>query len=81
MKTKSVAKKSVMLMEFDWLLFIVTIGLALFGIVMIYSATRSLGTNVNVIVQSGALVIGCALMLVSCFFDYEQLKNSKRKGE
>ncbi len=69
------AKKSVMLMEFDWLLFIVTIGLALFGIVMIYSATRSLGTNVNVIVQSGALVIGCALMLVSCFFDYEQLKN------
>lgn len=75
MKTKSVAKKSVMLMEFDWLLFTVTIGLAIFGIVMIYSATRSLGTNVNVIVQSGALVIGCALMLVTCFFDYEQLKS------
>lgn len=75
LKTKSVAKKSVMLMEFDWLLFTVTIGLALFGIVMIYSATRSLGTNVNVIVQSGALVIGCALMLVTCFFDYEQLKS------
>ena len=62
-------------MEFDWLLFTVTIGLAIFGIVMIYSATRSLGTNVNVIVQSGALVIGCALMLVTCFFDYEQLKS------
>ena len=75
LKTKSVAKKSVMLMEFDWLLFTVTIGLAIFGIVMIYSATRSLGTNVNVIVQSGALVIGCALMLVTCFFDYEQLKS------
>ena len=62
-------------MEFDWLLFTVTICLAVFGIVMIYSATRSLGTNVNVLVQSGALVIGCALMMVTCFFDYEQLKN------
>ena len=75
MKIKSVAKKSVMLMEFDWLLFIVTILLSVFGIVMIYSATRSLQTNLNVIVQSGALVLGCAMMLVTCFFDYEQLKN------
>ena len=75
MKIKSVSKKSVILMEFDWLLFILTVGLAIFGIVMIYSATRTLHTNTNVIVQSGAMVIGCALMLATCFFDYEQLQN------
>ncbi|MCH5209532.1 MAG: rod shape-determining protein RodA [Oscillospiraceae bacterium] len=75
MKIKSVAKKSVMLMEFDWFLFIITILLSVFGIVMIYSATRSLQTNLNVFVQSGALILGCAMMLITCFFDYEQLKN------
>ena len=73
--SKNVAKNSVMLMEFDWFLFIVTIALALFGIIMIYSATRTSGTNLNVIVQSGAFVLGTAAMLVTCFFDYEQLKN------
>ncbi len=72
---KSVSKKSVILMEFDWALFIITILLAIFGIVMIYSATRTLNTNTNVIVQSATMVIGCALMLFTCFFDYEQLKN------
>lgn len=75
MKKKSVSKKSVILMEFDWFLFILTIGLAVFGIIMIFSATRTLGTNTNVIVQSAALVLGCASMLFACFFDYEQLKN------
>lgn len=75
MKTKSVSKKSVILMEFDWILFIITVLLAIFGIVMIYSATRSLSSNTQVIVQSGAFVIGCAAMLATCFFDYEQLKN------
>lgn len=75
MKMKSVSKKSVILMEFDWALFIITILLAIFGIVMIYSATRTLNTNTNVIVQSATMVIGCALMLFTCFFDYEQLKN------
>ena len=62
-------------MEFDWFLFIITVGLAIFGIVMIYSATRTLQSNTNVIVQSGAMVLGCAVMLATCFFDYEQLKN------
>ena len=75
MKIKSVSKKSVILMEFDWVLFIATICLSVFGIVMIYSATRTWQSNANVIVQSGAMVIGCAAMLVTCFFDYEQLKN------
>lgn len=62
-------------MEFDWFLFILTIVLSIFGIVMIYSATRTLHSNTNVTVQSVAMVIGCVLMLVVCFFDYEQLKN------
>lgn len=75
MKIKSVSKKSVILREFDWFLFILTIALAVFGIVMIYSATRTLQSNTNVIVQSVAMVIGCGAMLAVCFFDYEQLKN------
>lgn len=75
MKKKGIPKKSVILREFDWFLFIVTIALSVFGIVMIYSATRTLGSNTNVIVQSSALIIGCAVMLVICFFDYEQLQN------
>lgn len=75
LKKKSVSKKSVILMEFDWVLFILTIMLAVFGIIMIYSATRSTQSNTNVIVQSGCFIIGCAAMLTACFFDYEQLKN------
>lgn len=75
MKTKGVPKKSVMLMEFDWFLFILTIALTIFGIVIIYSATRTIGSNSNVIIQSCAAVLGCSMMLFMCFFDYEQLKN------
>lgn len=62
-------------MEFDWVLFTLAILLSIFGVIMIYSATRTLNSNTNVIVQSAALVIGCALMLFACFFDYEQLQN------
>jgi len=62
-------------MEFDWLLFILTVALSVFGIVMIYSATRTLQSNTNVVVQSAAMIIGCTLMIAICFFDYEQLKN------
>lgn len=62
-------------MEFDWVLFILAIFLSIFGIVMIYSATRTTHSNVNVIVQSFALIMGTAAMLFVCFFDYEQLKN------
>jgi rod shape determining protein RodA len=62
-------------MEFDWFLFILTMAISIFGVVMIYSATRTSNSNVNVIVQSCAMVLGCALMIATCFFDYEQLKN------
>lgn len=75
MKAKGISKKSVILMEFDWFLFIITVLLAIFGIVMVYSSTRTSSSNMQVVIQSGAFVIGCAAMLVMCFFDYEQLKN------
>jgi rod shape determining protein RodA len=74
-REKKVAKRSVIVMEFDWVLFVLSILLSIFGIICIYSATRTLNTNSNVIVQSGAFVIGVVLMLLTCFFDYEQFKN------
>ncbi|MGN0150600.1 MAG: rod shape-determining protein RodA [Clostridia bacterium] len=74
-REKKVAKRSVILMEFDWLLFVLSILLSIFGIICIYSATRTLNTNSNVIVQAGACIIGIVLMLLTCFFDYEQFKN------
>lgn len=74
-REKRVTKRSVMLMEFDWILFVLSILLSVFGIICIYSATRTLNTNSNVIVQSGAFVLGIILMLLTCFFDYEQFKN------
>lgn len=61
--------------EFDWFLFFLTIILAVLGIIFIYSATRSLKTNSNVIVQSAAAVMGIAAILAVNFFDYEQFKN------
>lgn len=75
MREKRVSKHSVILMEFDWVLFVLPILLSVFGIICIYSATRTLNTNTNVIVQSGSFIIGTALMLLICFFDYEQFKN------
>lgn len=77
MKKKSFSK-GVMSMEFDWFLFILTIGIALFGIVNIYSATRSYGSNSSVIVQSAALVLGTVVMIVISRFDYEQFRNMVR---
>lgn len=64
-----------MVMEFDWLTFILAVGLALFGIIVIYSATRSYNSNSSVIVQSAAFAIGVGLLIAVCLFDYEQFKN------
>ncbi len=64
--------------EFDWLLLLFVIAAAVIGIVIIYSATRSYGTNSNVVVQSAAGCIGIAAMLLLCFFDYEQFGNIVR---
>lgn len=72
---KSYAERAIMTKEFDKLSFILTVAIALIGIIIIYSATRTTGTNTNVIVQSGCLCIGVCAMLFLCFFDYEQFKN------
>ncbi len=69
-------KSPIVTKEFDWLLFALTLVLSLIGIVIIYSATRTTGSNSNVIVQSGAAVLGLGLLLFFCFFDYEQFSNA-----
>ena len=75
MNNRPISKKSVISQHFDWFLLILTLLLSVFGIVAIYSATRTLDTNLNVIVQAVSLVIGAALAVLVCFFDYEQFKN------
>lgn len=75
MQEKKVAKRSVMEKKTDWLLFFIVAGLSVFGIFVIYSATRTLNKNTNVIVQSGAFIIGTVLLFLICRFDYEQFKN------
>ena len=75
MNNRQISKKSVISQHFDWFLLILTLLLSIFGIAAIYSATRTLGTNLNVIVQAVSLVIGAALAVLVCFFDYEQFKN------
>lgn len=63
---------SVITREFDWFLVLLVLLTAGLGIVIIYSATRTTGSNTNVIVQCCAAGLGIAAMLVLCFFDYEQ---------
>lgn len=79
MKKNSVAgsyiKKPLVKKEFDWFLMLLTVVTAILGIFIIYSATRTKGSNMNVIVQSAAFCIGTAVMLIMCFFDYEQFAN------
>lgn len=72
---RKLSRNSLMTAEFDWLLFIVTVMVSVFGIFMVYSTTRSYGTNTNVIIQSCAWVIGLVSMLIFCMFDYEQFAN------
>lgn len=64
-----------MMMEFDWILFVAVILLSVFGIIAVYTATRNSGSNSSVIVQSVAFGGGTALLLLTCFFDYEQFQN------
>lgn len=54
----------------DNFLFWMTLVAAIFGIIMIYSATRSLNTNSNVIIQSGAFLIGVVMMVIISRIDY-----------
>jgi len=59
--------------NFDKFLFIIVIIAALYGIIAIFSATRSLGTNSNVIIQSASLCLGLCSLIALTLFDYEQL--------
>lgn len=54
----------------DSFLFGITLFAAIFGIIMIYSATRSFNTNSNVIIQSASFLIGAALMMIISKIDY-----------
>lgn len=74
-KKSNFTSRAIVNKEFDWLLVLFVIAAAAIGIVIIYSATRSYGTNSNVIVQSAAGCIGIVAMLLLCFFDYEQFGN------
>lgn len=67
--------RSLVSKDFDWFLFILTLAIAAIGIVIIYSATRSTGSNSSVIVQCISMGLGLAIMLFLCFFDYEQFGN------
>ena len=68
-------ERSVTEKKTDWPLIIVTMCLSVFGIIVIYSATRTLDTNTNVIVQSISFAIGIGLLVLLQRFDYEQFKN------
>lgn len=75
MQSKGITKHSVMEKKIDWFLFIITSALSVFGIIAVYTATRSLNTNTNVIVQTGSFLIGVVFLFILCRFDYEQFKN------
>lgn len=57
---------------FDWVLFSLTVITAVFGIIAIFSATRSMDSITKVLVQSGAFLIGLIFMVLVSLFDYEQ---------
>jgi cell division protein FtsW len=67
----------------DKWLFAATIGLALFGVVMVYSASaiiaaRENGNQFHYVIKQGVWVaIGFAVMLLMMQFNYQQLKNRR----
>ncbi len=63
-------KDNIQLQQHDSFLFAVTLITAIVGVIVIYSATRSLNTYSNVIVQAGALLIGAAAMAIISKIDY-----------
>src|SRR3982751_1983336 len=67
----------------DKWLFAATVGLALFGVVMVYSASAVLAQKENgsqffyVIKQGVWVAIGFVVMLLAMQFNYQQLKNRR----
>lgn len=58
----------------DKVLIVFVILSALYGIIAIFSATRSFGTYTNTIIQSCALLMGGVIMIGVAAFDYEQFE-------
>lgn len=75
MKKNTIRGRSVMSMEFDWFLFVLTLIISVFGVICVYSATKSYDSISNTVVQSVAAVIGAVVMVLLSRFDYEQFKN------
>ena len=57
--------------HFDKILFLLVIFTGIFGLFAIYSATRSLNTNSQIIVQTGAFLIGIPLMFMISRINYQ----------
>lgn len=64
-------KSSLKLVQFDNILFMLTILAAVIGIVAIFSATRSMNTNSNVIMQFASFLIGAVLMFFLSRINYQ----------
>lgn len=60
--------------SYDIILAICAVVLSGFGLIAVYSATRTFGNHTGIAVQTVAVVVGIAGMLVISFFDYKQLK-------
>ena len=75
MQIRKLARNSVMEKKIEWALLFTVLFLSVFGITVIYSATRTLHTISNVIVQSASFIIGTTAMLFAWRFDYEQFKS------
>lgn len=74
LKKQKSAYPAIMSMEFDIVLFLLAVGISIFGILNVYSATVGGGSYTSVIVQSAAFVIGLVCMLILSHFDYEQFR-------
>lgn len=59
------------LTQFDNILFLLTILAGIVGIVAVFSATRSMNTNSNVIMQTAAFAIGIVLMFFISRINYQ----------
>lgn len=64
-------KQAYKLNHFDHTLFLLTILAGIFGIIAIYSATRSLNTNSQVFVQSASFFIGVLIMFILSRINYQ----------
>ncbi len=65
-------RKKIIYSNIDYVLLVLTLICAIFGIIVISSATKTLPGNVKfVIIQSAALVIGIFAMWLVSFFEYE----------